>query len=134
WSRAWSNVVFSTRERDRRWAKVRSLMRRDGVDVLAVLPCSNSHNRGAADALYLTQLGEAADETVVLFPLENEPTAWLSRGGVWPSSNWFTDIRAATRGTGGASAAGRLKELRLERGTIEIAGLTGGMLSHCRIT
>src|SRR5581483_7935946 len=53
---------------------------------------------------------------------------------VWPSSNWFTDIRAAARGTGGASAAGRLKELRLERGTIGIAGLTGGMLSHCRIT
>src|SRR5581483_4312194 len=84
------------------------------------------------DALYLTQLGEAADETVVLFPLENEPTAWLSRGGVWPSSNRFTDIRAATRGTGGRVIIDRLREIGFERGTIGIPGLTGGVLAHCR--
>src|SRR6266571_5601456 len=132
WSKAWSNAVFSTRERDRRWKSVRGLMQRDHVDVLAVLPCSNSHNRGAADALYLTQLGEAADETIVVFPLEGEPTAWLSRGGVWPSSNWFTDIRAATRGTGGKVIIDRLRERGFEAGTIGIPGLTGGVLAHCR--
>jgi Xaa-Pro aminopeptidase len=132
WSRSWSNAVFSTRERDRRWAKVRALMARDGIDVLAVLPCSNSHNRGAADALYLTQLGEGADETIVVFPMEGEPTAWLSRGGVWPSSNWFTDIRAASRGTGGRTIVDRLKEMGFQRGTIGIPGLTGGVLAHSR--
>lgn len=132
WSRAWSNAVFSTPERDRRWARVRRLMERDGIDVLAVLPCSNSHNRGAADALYLTQLGEAADETTVVFPLEGEPTAWLSRGGVWPSSNWFTDIRPGTRGTGGRLIIDRLQEMGFHGATIGIPGLTGGVLAHCR--
>ena len=132
WSRSWSNAVFSVRERDRRWRAVRALMARDGVDVLAVLPCSNSHNRGAADALYLTQLGEGADETTVVFPMTGEPTAWLSRGGVWPSSNWFTDIRAGVRGTGGHLIVDRLKEMGFTRGTIGIPGLTGGVLAHCR--
>ncbi len=127
-----SNAVFSVRERDRRWATVRQLMAREGVDVLAVLPCSNSHNRGAADALYLTQLGEGADETIVVFPMEGEPTAWLSRGGVGPSSNWFTDIRPATRGTGGRVIIDRIKELGFQCGTIGIPGLTGGLLAHCR--
>ncbi|HZT06408.1 MAG TPA: M24 family metallopeptidase [Chloroflexota bacterium] len=134
WSPDWSNAVFSLAERDRRWRKARELMARDGIDAIVCLPWTSNHDRGQADPRYLTQLGENSDETTIVFPLDGEVTAWHSRGGVWPSSNWFTDIRAAARGTGGASAAGRLKELRLERGTIGIAGLTGGMLSHCRIT
>ena len=132
WTADWSDVVFSLKERDRRWQKLRQLMARDGVDVLVSLPCSNNHNRGAADALYLTQLGDNADETVVYFPLEGDVTAWLSRGGVWPRSNWFTDIRASPRGAGGAAIVRRLHESGFARGTIGIAGLTGGVLAHCR--
>jgi Xaa-Pro dipeptidase len=132
WSPEWSNAVFSTQERDLRWKNVRELMARDGLDALVVMPCSNNHNRGGADSLYLTQLGENADETVVFFPIEGEPTAWLSRGGVWPSSNWFTDIRNAPRGSGGKVIVERLKEAGLEGGRIGIPGLTGGALAHCR--
>ncbi len=132
WSQEWSNAVFSLEERERRWRKVRDLMARDGMDVLVCLPCTNSHNRGQADPVYLTQLGENADEVIVVFPIEGEVTAWLSRGGVWPSSNWLTDIRPAPRGTGGRTVMNRLKEMGFERGTIGIAGLTGGLLGHCR--
>ncbi len=132
WSQEWSNAVFSLEERERRWRKVRDLMARDGMDVLVCLPCTNSHNRGQADPVYLTQLGENADEVIVVFPLEGEVTAWLSRGGVWPSSNWLSDIRPAPRGTGGRTVMNRLKEMGFERGTIGIAGLTGGLLGHCR--
>ena len=46
WTKAWSNAVFSLEERDRRWAKVRRLMARDGVDLIVCLPCTNSHDRG----------------------------------------------------------------------------------------
>src|SRR5213592_2308076 len=101
WSTEWSSAVFSTDERDRRWRNARDLMRRDGIDLLVCLPCTNSHNRGAADALYLTQMGENEDETSVAFPIEGDVTAWLSRGGAWPASSWLTDIRPAPRGTGG---------------------------------
>jgi len=132
WSQEWSNAVFSLEERDRRWKKVRDLMARDGIDVLVCLPCTNSHNRGQADPIYLTQLGENSDEVTVVFPMEHEVTAWLSRGGVWPSSNWLTDIRPAPRGTGGRTVVNRLKEMGFERGTVGIAGLTGGLLGHCR--
>ena len=132
WNQEWSNAVFSLEERDRRWHKVRELMARDGIDVLACIPCTNSHNRGQADPLYLTQLGENSDEVTVVFPLEQEVTAWLSRGGVWPSSNWLADIRPAPRGTGGRTIVNRLKEMGFERGVVGIAGLTGGLLGHCR--
>jgi Xaa-Pro aminopeptidase len=96
------------------------------------MPCTNSHNRGQADPLYLTQLGENEDEVSVVFSIEGEVTAWLSRGGVWPASNWLTDIRSAPRGTGGATIVNRLKEMGFSRGTIGIAGLTGGLLGHVR--
>src|SRR5437879_1756799 len=83
WSPDWSNAVFTLQERDRRWARVRELMARDGIDIVACLPCTNSHDRGQADARYLTQLGENSDETTVGFPLEGEVAAWHSRGGIW---------------------------------------------------
>jgi Xaa-Pro aminopeptidase len=133
WTPAWSNAVFSLEERDRRWTKVRELMARDGMDVIVCLPWTSNHDRSQADPRYLTQLGENTDETTVVFPIDGQVTAWHSRGGVWPSSNWFTDIRAGARGTGGQCVADRLREMRFERGTIGIAGLTGGILSHCRL-
>lgn len=133
WTPEWSNAVFSLEERDRRWKKVRDLMARDGIDTIVCLPWNSNHDRSQADPRYLTQLGENTDETAVVFPLQGKVTAWHSRGGVWPSSNWFTDVRAASRGTGGASVVARLKELGVDRGTIGIGGLSGGLLSHCRI-
>ena len=132
WSADWSNAVFSLEERDRRWSKVRKLMARDGIDVIVCLPCTNSHDRGQQDSRYLTQLGENSDETTVVFTLRGEVTAWQSRGGVWPSSNWFKDIRAGRRGTGGQTVVERVKELGLERSIIGIAGLTSSLLGHCR--
>ncbi len=79
WSQEWSNAVFSLEERDRRWKEVRDLMARDGIDVLVCLPCTNSHNRGQADPIYLTQLGENSDEVTVVIPMEHPPG---SRGEV----------------------------------------------------
>ncbi len=133
WDPSWSNAVFSLDERDRRWAKVRRLMARDGVDLILCLPCTNSHDRGQADARYLTQLGENSDETTVAFPIEGGVTAWHSRPGVWPSSNWFADIRACGRGTGGATGVEWINENpRYAAGTIAIAGLDSGPLAHVR--
>jgi Xaa-Pro dipeptidase len=133
WSPEWSNAVFSLAERDRRWAKVRRLMGRDSVGVIFCLPCTNSHDRGAADARYLTQLGENSDESIVAFPIEGPVTAWHSRGGVWPASNWFADVRATPRGTGGATASAWLNEnSRYKNGKIAIAGLDSSIISHIR--
>jgi len=133
WDPNWSNAVFSPAERDHRWSKVRGLMARQGIDLIACMPCTNSHDRGAADARYLTQLGENSDESSVAFPLEGEVRAWHSRPGVWPSSNWFDDIRSAPRGSGGETIAGYIDEFpQYQTGTIAIAGLTSTPLTHVR--
>ena len=133
WSEDWSNAVFSVKERNRRWSKVRRLMKRDGVDLIVCMPCTNAHDRGQADPRYLTQLGENSDEVSVAFPVEGKVTAWLSRPGVWPSSNWLTDIRSAIRGAGGATIISWLNENPRFRGaTIAIAGLDSNNYIHCR--
>lgn len=133
WTPEWSNPVFSLEERDRRWKKVRDLMARDGIDLLVCLPCTNSHDRGQADARYLTQLGENSDETTVALGIDGEITAWHSRGGVWPSSSWFADIRPAPRGTGGRTIVNWVKEHpRYERSSIAICGLDSSFLAHVR--
>ena len=133
WSEEWSNAVFPLQERRRRWSKVRRLMKRDGVDLIVCLPCTNAHDRGQADPRYLTQLGENSDEVTVAFPVEGKVTAWLSRAGVWPSSNWVSDIRSAIRGAGGATIASWLHENRsYQAATIAIAGLDSDTYIHCR--
>jgi Xaa-Pro dipeptidase len=133
WNPAWSNPVFSLAERDLRWANVRRLMRRDGVDLIVCFPGGRAHERGAADARYLTQLGENGDESTVAFPVEGEITAWHSRPGVWPSSNWFEDIRSAQRGTGGAALVAWINEHpQYAKSRIAISGLTSNQLVHIR--
>lgn len=133
WSPEWSNAVFSIEERDRRWTRVRELMARDGVDLIVCFPLTHQHGRSAGDARYLTQLGENSDEVTVAFPIEGPVTAWLSRGGVWPSSNWFDDIRAAGRGSGGATIARYIEEnARFKTARIAVAGWTMSPLAHVR--
>jgi Xaa-Pro aminopeptidase len=133
WTPDWSNAVFSLGERDRRWGALRRLMAEAGVDLVVCLPCTNSHDRGQADARYITQLGENSDETTVAFPVEGEVTAWHSRGGAWPSSNWLADVRAAPRGSGGATVAGWIEEHpALRAATIAVAGLDCSPLAHVR--
>jgi Xaa-Pro aminopeptidase len=109
-------------------------MRRDGIDLVVCLPCTNSHDRGQADARYLTQLGENSDETTVAFPIEGEVTGWHTRGGIWPSSNWLEQgVTPAPRGTGGQTIVDWVKaHPQFERATIGIAGLTASLLGHVR--
>ena len=61
---------FSVEERDQRWARVRTLMARDGIDLIVCFPLTHQHGRSAGDARYLTQLGENSDEVTVAFPIE----------------------------------------------------------------
>lgn len=133
WAPDWSDHVFSLTERDSRWRKVRALMRRDGVDAIVCLPCTNSHGRGQADARYLSQLGENSDETTVAFPIEGEVVAWHSRPGAWPSSNWLAGVEAAPRGAGGATISRWLnRNSHYASATIAIAGLTATDFAHVR--
>jgi Xaa-Pro dipeptidase len=133
WSPDWSNPVFSIAERDRRWPRVRSLMQSEKVDLIVCMSNTNAHGRGIANHRYLTQLGDNSEDLTVAFPLEGGVTAWHSRGGVWPSSNWFEDIRAWPRGESGSCLIAWMQERGgFNKARIAIAGLTSTDLIHVR--
>jgi len=129
----WTTPTFSLAERDRRWKRVREFMARDGLDAIVCLPDTGRHNRGNADSMYLTQLGENQELVTTLFPIEGEVGAWLSRPGLWPTSNWNVNIQRAERGAGARTINERLTELGFDNGgTIGIAGLTSSLVAYVR--
>ncbi len=116
---------FSIEERDRRWARVRALMRRDGVDVIVVPPHTGHHDHFSANARYLTGLGGYSLEVGAVFPLEGGVTA-VTVPDVAPAKwraqqDWVDDIRSTGRAFGDGLIA-RLKELGLGKAKIGIAG------------
>lgn len=133
WSPEWSNAVFSIAERDLRWGRVRRLMREAGVDLIVCMTNTNAHGRGSANHRYLTQLGDNSEEQTVAFPLEGGVTAWHSRGGVWPSSNWLDDIRSTPRGCSAAALIAWMNERGCYASArVAIGGLTATDLVHVR--
>src|SRR5205085_6022551 len=71
----WQLPTFSMEERERRWGRVRELMRRDGIDCIVGLNSTGTHNRNQADVRYLTQIGNNCDEVAVCFPIVGKVTA-----------------------------------------------------------
>ena len=119
---------FSLSERDRRWAAVRSIMRAQAVDVI-VVPNNTGHSTDfQANGRYLTHVGGGGDSDIAaVFPLEGEVTAFAASAAArWPCvQDWTFDVREANRRYGPAVVE-RLKELKVERGRIGIAGLGAG--------
>jgi Xaa-Pro aminopeptidase len=122
--------MFSTSERDRRWARLRELMADEGVELLIVLPhWINS------DSLYI-----ADTEGVTIFPLSGDPILIL--GGESSDSavnipQWIDDRMSATEFGSTAVEYGRviaevLKERNLVGRRTAIAGLRGGQFSSVR--
>jgi Xaa-Pro aminopeptidase len=116
---------FTIAERDRRWAKLRASMRKEGLDVILVPPHTGHHDHFSANARYLTGLGGYSLEVGAVFPLEGNVTA-VTVPDVAPEKwraqqDWVDDIRSSGRAFGDGLIA-RLKELRLGKAKIGIAG------------
>lgn len=119
---------LSRAERDRRWAKVRDLMRRDGLELIIALNNSSSWDQGNGSGRYLSSVGGNCASVSVVFPLEGDvtvitgpvpaPSFWLQ------SQDWVEDIRTAFFNATPAVAE-RIRELGLSRACIGIAGLEG---------
>ncbi len=119
---------FSLSERDRRWAVVRKLMERDGIDVIIAPPNNGNSTDWQADARYLSHCGGGADASIgVVFPIADEPTVVATSAVRWGPKvqNWVTDVREADRAYGLAMAE-RLSELEADGKRIGICGLAGG--------
>jgi Xaa-Pro aminopeptidase len=117
---------LSIDERDRRWARVRRLMARDGLDVLLALHNSGSWDQANANGRYLSSLGGNSAWVSVVFPRRGEVTAVtgpVPTPEYWRQfQDWVTDIRTGYFGLTPAVVE-RIRELGLGSGRIGIAGL-----------
>ena len=119
---------FSLKERERRWERVRELMREAGLDVFIGFPNQSHWDQFQADIRYLTHIGGHQTEVAMVFPEAGEVTAFV-RGAnevEWWSivQDWVKDIRA-TRRTWGEPVIERLGELKLDASRIGVSGLEG---------
>lgn len=122
--------TFSLAERDSRWARLRSIMEREGLDALVAVPNSGHWDQFQADVRYLTQIGGNSTEAAVVFPREGEVTAIL-RGEndiAWwgVQQDWITDLRPSRRFYS-LPISERLNELGLAGKRIGVSGLGGSV-------
>jgi Xaa-Pro aminopeptidase len=119
---------FTDAERERRWARVRELMRRDQIDAIIGFPNQSHWDQFQADTRYLTHIGGHQTEVAVVFPLTGEVTAFVRGNNEvewWRiAQDWVREIRASRR-SWGEPVIERMKELKLDGGRIGISGLSG---------
>ncbi|HEU4342519.1 MAG TPA: Xaa-Pro peptidase family protein [Candidatus Binatia bacterium] len=118
---------FSLAERDRRWKAVRQAMSDKGIDCLVVTGSTEKWDHFFADVRYLSHIGGNCTQAFVIFPLQEEPTCIIRekvRADFWiMAQDWVKDIRDSSYCHWGDAIVNRLKELKLEKGTIGITGL-----------
>src|ERR1700686_5336185 len=114
--------TLSLVERDRRWARVRGLMRERGFDGLLVAGFRSRE-------MYETYISDDYNEGCVVFPLEGDPVVitwahlrvmrarWSQERG---AAVWVADYRVATRGAGVAEV---LREKHLAASSLGVVGL-----------
>lgn len=120
-----SPPVLSLAERDRRYAVIREMMRRNGVECL-IIPAAP--HRYPADIYFTNDIPGCS----VIFPLEGEPVA-MHRGASiagswqqardWNEGTWIEDMRFGSRGS---IMLDVLKERGLESARIGTIGVLGG--------
>ncbi|HWP23204.1 MAG TPA: M24 family metallopeptidase [Candidatus Binatia bacterium] len=119
---------FSRAERERRWSRLRELMRAQELEAIIGFPNQSHWDQFQADVRYLTHIGGHQTEVAVVFPLQGEVTAFVRGANEvewWGiAQHWVTDIRP-TRRSWGEPIIERMKELKLDRARIGVSGLSG---------
>ena len=118
----------SLNEREKRWDRVRELMRQAGLDAIIGLPNQSHWDQFQADVRYLTHIGGNQTEVAVVFPEAGEVTAFVRGSNEiewWGiAQDWIKDLRMSRR-SWAAPVIDRLKELGLHNGRIGVSGLQG---------
>jgi Xaa-Pro aminopeptidase len=130
---AWMELDFPVPEYEDRIARVRALMRGQGLDCL--LAFGGAAN--AANVRYLSGYEPSYGDNVVVVPAEGEPmlsTNWIMHGepmhtSIW--TTWLRDVRPGERAgmardpvaTVERQVSERLREASLQQGHIGLAGL-----------
>ncbi len=110
---------FSKAERDRRWKRVREMMRREKLDGL-LTPAADGE--AGADSRYLTQRAGW-----VVFPLEGRVTLIADTGdrGRGSEGQWADEVRGAEDGAWSPPIIEALRASKLERAKIGVGRLHG---------
>ena len=119
---------LSLAERDRRWALVRAAMKQRGLDCLVLFGWPAMWDFNVANARYLCPIGGNAENNVVVFPAEGEPTSFVFSPvfiDYWQGAqDWVADVRCRSKNWAN-TVVSRIKELKLERGAIGMDGIAG---------
>lgn len=107
---------FSLTERDRRWARVRAMMRRDGFDCL-LTPAANGD--ADADSRYLT-----GHRGWVIFP-ESGPVTLVRDSDDEGPVSWIRDVRSSDNGRWSPRVIDALRALRVNTARIGVGRLDG---------
>lgn len=88
---------FSHAESDRRWLRLRELMRHERFDAIIGFPNQSHWDQFQADVRYMTHIGGHQTEVAVVFPVSGDVTAFVRGGNEvewWNiAQDWVTDIR-----------------------------------------
>jgi Xaa-Pro aminopeptidase len=119
---------FSQAEKERRWGRVRELMRQANLDAIIGFPNQSHWDQFQADVRYLTHIGGHQTEVAVVFPQSGAVTAFVRGDNEvewWHiAQDWVDDVRPSRRSWGEPLVA-RMRELNLERARIGVSGLSG---------
>lgn len=115
---------FSLQERDRRWGRVRELMRQAGCDCI-VAPAMRDMEEQTTSR-YLCGIGGIGYKAWVVFPLNGEPTAIVDSARnqefAVRAQDWITDVRT---GDETELVPERLKELELDGARVGLTQFRG---------
>ncbi len=116
--------TLSLKERDRRWAAVRAMLARHGLDGVVVF----GTGRDAADS-YITN---EAKRSVVLLPARGEPVVFIGDVPLdrydKPGQRWQRWVEDWVAGDSIANVAARIGSLGLGRARLGVVGLTSRMV------
>ena len=119
---------LSLQERDRRWSAVRQQMEQENLDCLVLWGWPNTWDFCTANARYLCPVGGNAENNVLIFPGQGEPTCFVRMPtmveGWRRAQEWVRDIRSR-KGTWADAVSARLNELGLAGARIGMDGLAG---------
>src|SRR5687768_7155769 len=86
---------FSLAERERRWERVRALMREAGCDCIVAPGMRDLEEQ--TTSRYLSQIGGVGYSAWVVFPIEGEPVAIMdserNRAFAARAQDWIIDVR-----------------------------------------
>ena len=135
---------LSIGERDRRWAAVRSAMKREEIECLLVHGDSGKWDQKFSNIHYLSQIGGNGEDGWLAFPVRDEPSAFIFSGGsmlkMWGErQDWVSDLRTVPGNHWSGALTIYLKEAGLSKAKLGVVGLSGyqeseGTVSYTTLT